>query len=186
MTSPFMGDAVAGGFAEPQRAVALDDRQRLAAGRDASLELGDDSVWRDAADLAGIGFREPDIAIVAKADGIGTGIRGRHVEFGKRAGDGNAADLVRLLLGEPEIVVGADTDADRRRARHRQREFLERCSARIEAADLGGAAFTEPQIMVGSFDADIGGAAGAGDTMLAHRDFFHRDCGRLFGNGRHE
>src|SRR6185369_16461935 len=43
-------DVVTGSLAEPQRAVAHHDRQRLAAWRNAVLELGEFSLRRDAAD----------------------------------------------------------------------------------------------------------------------------------------
>ena len=83
----------------------------------------------------------------------------------------DAADLVGGLLGEPQIAVAAGGDADRRRILSRQRELRERAAVRIEAADLGRAAFAEPQRAVRPLDRDIGLGAGARNPMLADRYF---------------
>ena len=74
-------DAIAGGLAEPQRAVALGERQRLAAGRDAVLEFGDRAVRRDAADLAHVALGEPDVAVGPEQDAVGPGVRRRQLEI---------------------------------------------------------------------------------------------------------
>ena len=90
-------------------------------------------------------------------------------KFAERAARREAADLVGLLLREPQIAVGAERDADRRGAGRRQGEFGEGAATRIEAADLGRAAFAEPQIAVRPLDADIGRAVGAWNPMFADK-----------------
>src|SRR5689334_3067808 len=87
-------DAVAGGFAEPQSAVADDDRERLAAGRNAAFEFGDGAIRRDAADLADFRFGEPDITVRPERNAVRSRVFSRQRKFGERATRSQAADLV--------------------------------------------------------------------------------------------
>ena len=57
----------------------------LRAGRDAVREFGDLAVRRDAADLAHLGFGEPDIAVGAEHHAVGAGVRRRQRELGDLA-----------------------------------------------------------------------------------------------------
>ena len=65
------------GFAEPHHAVAACDRERTGAGRDPVYEFSDASVGRDAADLTGVGFGKPDIAVGTDQRAVRSRIRRR-------------------------------------------------------------------------------------------------------------
>ncbi len=64
------------------RAVALRDRERPGARRNAFGEFGDLAVRRDAADPAYVGFGEPHIAVRADERAVRARIRGRKIEQG--------------------------------------------------------------------------------------------------------
>ncbi len=163
-------DAIAGGFAEPQRAVAHCDRQRLCSGSDAIGKFGDPPVGRDAGDAADFSLGEPDIAVGAEHHAVRPGVRRRQRELRDLAAHGDAADLVGALLRKPHRAVAADRDADRRRIRRRQGEFSKRAAVRIETADLRCAALAEPQRAVRALHGNVRLAAGARNLVLANGD----------------
>src|SRR4029079_2015754 len=160
-------DPVTRGVAEPYVAVAHDNRQWLAARRDATPELCDVAVRCDAANLPGIGFGKPDISVGAERDAVRPGIRCRDVEFGEDAAYRKTADLVGLFLSEPEIAIAAEHDADRRCAGCRECEFTKVRCTRIETANFVHTAFAEPEIAVRPFDADVGRTIGTRNLVFA-------------------
>jgi hypothetical protein len=78
-----------------------------------SRELGHDAGRRDAADLSGVVFGEPEISVRPCRDALGFPEGGRNVELGHDAGGRDPPDLVCNVLGEPEISVGTRRDPRR-------------------------------------------------------------------------
>jgi hypothetical protein len=77
-----------------------------AAGCDAGAELGDAAGRRDAADLAGIEFRKPEVAVRTGGDRVrGTVGRKAGGELGDVSVRADPADLAGIELGEPEAIV---------------------------------------------------------------------------------
>ena len=174
-------DTVAGRLAEPQRAVAHHDRQRLAAGRDATLEFRDFSVRRNTADLTRRRFPRTRHCHPARA----------RCRLARRSAVGsvNSAkaplEVMRPILlalfcanhrlpSPPSVMpigvapaVGSENSVN---------AALRGSKRPIFAVPLS----QNHRLPIGSFDADVGRAVDARNTMFANTHFA---C-RVPGQGR--
>src|SRR5262245_22789134 len=128
-------DAVAIRLASIHRPGQLDEpHMPVGAGRNVAgpgirpwqRELGDDALRRDATDLAGVEFGEPDVAVRSRGQGARAAVRRGDREFGDLAIDRDAADLAAGKFSEPDVAVGAERDRARHAVRRRNRGFRDR------------------------------------------------------------
>jgi hypothetical protein len=99
-----------------------------------------------AADLARLGFREPQVPIRPQHDPVRPSARCRNRELGDDAGWRDPADLVGSILAEPQVPVGTGNDPSPRAIR--LGELNKTAIGRIEPPDLRGPALAESETAV--------------------------------------
>ena len=124
-------------------------------------------VRRDAPDFVALTRREPDISVRPERNSVGAGVGAGHGEFGDLAGHADAPNAVACFLGEPKIFVAADDNPHRSAGAIRQKKLAPGVRPRIETADFCCAVLAEPQILVGTFDGDVGLAIRCRDFVFA-------------------
>src|ERR1700674_2009706 len=133
---------------EPEAAVGgASDRSRLPTARRDVLR--DRSRSRDAADLTGRQFREPQRPVVGRCYADAPRARRRDPKFGDRARASNAPDLAGRRFAKPDVAVGAERDARGPACERRDPELFQRAVRRMKPPDLIAVRFREPKVALG-------------------------------------